>query len=163
MAVCALVSARVRDQAIFDPSWDVQELSEIPSEAFYNAAVYYSAGWEDTGQTHTLNMLRCFALLALTAIQYGNIRKMLLFLGKYHTLVAVHSLHDESNWPRDIGIVETEEMRRLVRHMIRGETSANQSIDLVHVYLGSLFVRHLERCHTLSRRTDQCCIHNRDG
>jgi hypothetical protein len=163
MAVCALVSARVRDQAIFNPSWDVHELSETPSETFYDAAVHYSAGWEDTRQTHTLNTLRCFALLALTAIQYGNIREMQLFLGKYHTLVAIDGLHDESNWPKDIGIVETEERRRLVRHMIQRETSANQSVDLVHVYLGGLFVHHLERRHTVSRTTDQCCIHHGDG
>lgn len=163
MAVCALVSARVRDQAIFNPSWDIQELSETPSETFYDAAVHYSAGCEDSKQPHTLNTLRCFALLALTTIQYGKIREMQLFLGKYHTFVAMDGLHDELNWPKDIGIVETEERRRLVRHMIQPETSANQLLDLVHVYLGGLFVHHLERCHTVSRTTDQCGIHHGDG
>ena len=125
MAACALVSARVRDQAIFIPSWDVQELSETPSETFYNAAVRYSNGCENSKQAYTLNTLRCFALLALTAIQYGKIREMQLFLGKYHTFVAMDGLHDESNWPKDIGIVETEERRRLVRYMIQRKTSAN--------------------------------------
>ena len=162
MAVCALVSARVRDQAIFNPSWDVQELSETPSETFYDAAVRYGAGCEDSRQSHSLNTLRCFALLALTAIQYGKIREMQLFLGKYHTFVAMDGLHDESNWPKDIGIIETEERRRLVRHIIQHETSANQPVDLVHVYHGGLFVHHLERRHTVSRTTDQCSIHHRD-
>ncbi|KAI1611240.1 hypothetical protein EDD37DRAFT_443571 [Exophiala viscosa] len=113
MAVCALVSARVRDQAIFNPSWDVEELSQTPSETFYDAAVQYCASCEDSKQTHSLDTLRLCALLALTAIQYGNIREMQLFLGKYHTLVAMDGLHDETNWPKDIGIVETEERRRL--------------------------------------------------
>jgi hypothetical protein len=115
MAVCALVSARVRDQAIFNPSWDVHELSVTPSETFYDAAVRHCANCEDSSQAHTINTLRSCALLALTAIQYGKIREMQLFLGKYHTLVAMDGLHDESNWPKDIGIVETEERRRLVR------------------------------------------------
>lgn len=118
MAVCALVSARVRDQAIFNPAWDIQELSETPSETFYDAAIRYSAGCEDSVEAHPFNTLRCFALLALTAIQYGKIREMQLFLGKYHTFAAMDGFHNESNWPKDIGIIETEERRRLVRLMI---------------------------------------------
>ncbi|KAK5049426.1 hypothetical protein LTR84_004355 [Exophiala bonariae] len=117
MAVCALVSARVRDQAIFNSSWDVEELSETPSETFYDAAIRYSAGHEDCRKAHSLNTLRCFALLALTAIQYGKIREMQLYLGNYHTFVAMDGLHDESNWPKNIGIVETEERRRLIWSM----------------------------------------------
>ncbi|KEF51102.1 uncharacterized protein A1O9_12825 [Exophiala aquamarina CBS 119918] len=113
MAVCALVSARVRDQAIFNPSWDIQELSETPSEAFYDAAVRCWADYENSSQAHTLNALRSCAVLALTAIQYGKIREMQLYLGKYHTFVAMDGLHDELNWPKNIGIVETEERRRL--------------------------------------------------
>lgn len=150
MAVCALVSARLRDQAIFNPSWDIQELSETPSETFYDAAVRYCSNCEDSGQAHTLNTLRSCALLALAAIQYGKIREMQLFLGKYHTFVAMDGLQDESNWPKGIGIVETEERRRLVRYTSQGHTSANQSAVLVHVYTRSLFIHHLERCYTVS-------------
>ena len=126
MAVCALVSARVQDQAIFNPSWDIQELTETPSEKFYDAAVRSWTNYEDSRQAHTLNALRSCALLALTAIQYGKIREMQLYLGKYHTFVAMDGLHDESNWPKDIGIVETEERRRLVRYTNQGETSADE-------------------------------------
>jgi hypothetical protein len=114
MAVCALVSARVRDQALFNPSWDIQELSEVPSETFYDAAVHTCTGAE-VRQEQSLDILRACALLALTAIQYGRIRELQLYLGKYHALTAVDGLHDESNWPDGIGIVETEERRRLVR------------------------------------------------
>jgi hypothetical protein len=126
MAVCAHVSARVQDQAIFNPSWDIQELTETPSEKFYDAAVRSWNNYEDSRQAHTLNTLRSCALLALTAIQYGKIREMQLYLGKYHTFVAMDGLHDESNWPKDIGIVETEERRRLVRYTNQGETSADE-------------------------------------
>ena len=61
-------------------------------------------------------------------------------LGNTTHSVAMDGLHDESNWPKDIGIVETEERRRLVRCTTQRETSANQSAVLVNVYLGSQFV-----------------------
>jgi hypothetical protein len=36
-------------------------------------------------------------------------------LGLYHSLVAMDALHNEANWPENIGIVETEERRSLVK------------------------------------------------
>ena len=113
MALCALVSARVRDQALFNASYDIGELTEVPSETFYEAAVQASVD-ADARTTQNLDSLRACALLALTAVQYGKIREMQAFLGRYHTLVAIDGLQDESSWPPDIGIVETEERRRLV-------------------------------------------------
>jgi hypothetical protein len=113
MAVCALVSARIRDQALFNTSWDAQELSQVRSETFYEVA-QQACSPSDIGQPHDLNLLRAYALLALTAIQYGKIREMQAHLGYYHTMVAMDGLHDEQNWPKDLGIVETEERRRLV-------------------------------------------------
>jgi hypothetical protein len=113
MAVCALVSARVRDQALFNTSWDVHELSQVQSETFYDAALQACAS-SDVKQLHDLNLLRTYPMLALTAIQYGKIREMQAHLGHYHTMVAMDGLHDEVNWPKGLGIVETEERRRLV-------------------------------------------------
>lgn len=113
MALCALVSARVRDQALFSTSYDVDELTEVASEVFYEAAVQASVGL-GIRATQSLDSLRTCALLALTAVQYGKIREMQALLGKYHTYIAMDGLHDESNWPPNIGIVETEERRRLV-------------------------------------------------
>jgi hypothetical protein len=115
MAVCALVAARVRDQALFNPSWDMGELTNTQSETFYDAAVSVCADL-DTTNAQSLDSMRTCALLALTAIQYGRIREMQAYLGRYHMLVAMDGLHDESNWPRDAGNVETEERRRLVVH-----------------------------------------------
>ena len=60
-----------------------------------------------------LNTLRAHAILALAAIQDGKIRDMHEHLGRYHTIVAMERLHDEANWPVEIGVVETEERRRL--------------------------------------------------
>lgn len=67
-----------------------------------------------TARDHSLNAMRACALLAITSIQYGQIRLMHQYLGRYHALVSMDALHNEANWPRDIGFVETEERRRLV-------------------------------------------------
>lgn len=110
MAVCALVSARARDGAIFNPRWNIESLQGTESEVFYAEAVQQCA---DDTLTSDHNLMRAHAVLAICAIQYGNIRDMHHHLGRYHTLVAMDGLHDEANWPQDIGIVETEERRRL--------------------------------------------------
>lgn len=114
MALCALVSARVQDQALFNTSYDMEELTKVPCEAFYEAAVQASADVTTETSTQNLDSLRTCALLSLTAVQCGKIRDMQRFLGRYHTLVAMDRLQDEANWPTGIGIVETEERRRLV-------------------------------------------------
>jgi hypothetical protein len=61
-----------------------------------------------------LDWMRTCALLALVGIQVGKIEIMHQYLGLYHNLVAMDGLHDEKNWPKEIGIVEVEERRRLV-------------------------------------------------
>lgn len=110
MAVCALVSARVRDGAVFNPRWKINELQRIEPEAYYNEAIRHVGG---DGPKSDINTLRTHAILALAAIQEGKVRDMHAHLGRYHTVVATDGLHDESNWPKDIGVVEIQERRRL--------------------------------------------------
>lgn len=112
MALCALVSSRVRDGSVTNPKWDLQSLQETDPESFYNEAKKQLL---DLTAQSDVNILRAHAILAVAAIQNGKIRDMHQHLGAYHTLVAMDGLHDESNWPRNIGIVEQEERRRLVR------------------------------------------------
>lgn len=112
MAVCSLASARARDGSLFSARWSLAELKDPPAETFYDAArdaVYFTS-------TSALdyNYMRACALLAITNIQSGHIRLMHQNLARYHAVVAMDSLHDEANWPKGIGIVETEERRRLV-------------------------------------------------
>lgn len=112
MAVCALASARARDGAVFSNRFDQELLNEVESETFFDAAKEHILITLVTARDH--NSMRACALLAITSIQYGQIRLMQQHLGMYHTLVAMDSLHDENNWPKDIGHVEREERRRLV-------------------------------------------------
>lgn len=109
-AVCALVSARVRDGAVYNPHWDLSTLQHPPAETLYEAAVKAA---NELPASNDLNLLRAHAILAIAAIQNGNIKDMHEHLGRYHTLVARGGLHDEDNWPRGIGLVEIEERRRL--------------------------------------------------
>ncbi|KAI9155591.1 Quinic acid utilization activator [Paramyrothecium foliicola] len=112
MAVCALVRSRVRDGSVTNPHWDLQSLQEVSPDAFYRAAEAQLRD-SDAQQTSNLNILRAHAILAITSIQNGRVRDMQRHMGTYHTLVAIEGLHDESNWPSEMGIIEREERRRL--------------------------------------------------
>jgi hypothetical protein len=111
MAICALSSARARDGAIFSGRWDLSSLKDPPSESFFTAA---ESAIQKGGAANTdFNDMRACALLSITAIQYGQPRTMHYYLGLYYTFVEIDGLHCEANWPKGIGIVETEERRRL--------------------------------------------------
>ncbi|CAO2649927.1 Nn.00g012190.m01.CDS01 [Neocucurbitaria sp. VM-36] len=111
MAACALSSARVTDNALFNLTWDKQSLLSTTSDVFYQAAINALPKTETPNQS--LDLMRAYALLSLAAMQHGSTRDMQAFLGKYHALVAMDGLHDEANWPKDLTIIELEERRRL--------------------------------------------------
>lgn len=113
MALCALVSSRIRDGSVTNPKWDLEPLHKIQPGLFYDEAKKQLL---DLTTESNLNILRAHAILAIAAIQKEKIRDMHQHLGTYHTLVAMDGLHDEANWPSEIGVVEREERRRLVRY-----------------------------------------------
>ncbi len=112
MSICALASARARDGAVFSERWDLDTLREPSSEVFFDAAGRTIP--KDLTTAPTFNYMRACALLAITAIQYGQVRVMHQYIGLYHTLVAMDGLQDELNWAKQMSIVEREERRRLV-------------------------------------------------
>jgi hypothetical protein len=114
MAICALTSSRVRDGSVTNPRWHLASLRSTDPDAFYLEAQRQLVG-ETSGLD--INVLRAYAVLAIAAIQNGRIRDMHRLIGTYHTLLAMDGLHDESNWPRDIGVIEREERRRLVSRL----------------------------------------------
>ena len=113
MAVCALASARARDGSIFSARWNLAQLRDPPPEAFYDIARDAIPSSMLAAGDH--NCMRACVVLAIYNIQNGQIRTMHQNLARYHAIVTMDRLHDEANWPRDIGIVEVEERRRLVR------------------------------------------------
>lgn len=112
MAVCALVSGRVRDGAVSNMKWDMPPLYALRPAILYEEAKRQLV---DLMTESDIDVIRAHAILAVTAIQEGRIRDVHMHLGIYHTLIAMDGLHDESNWPCHIGIIEREERRRLVR------------------------------------------------
>lgn len=113
MALCALVSGRIRDGSVTNPKWDLESLHKIQPELFYDEAKKQLL---ELATESNIHILRAHAILAIAAIQNGKTRDMHHHLGLYHTLVAMDGLHNEANWPRNIDVVEREERRRLVRH-----------------------------------------------
>lgn len=111
MAICALSSARARDGAVFSGNWDLSSLMEPTSEAFFSAAE--AALPKGSAESRDFNLVRTYALMSITAIQYGQPRNMRYYLGLYHTSIETDGLHDEAYWSKDIGIVEIEERRRV--------------------------------------------------
>lgn len=111
MAACALASARARDGAVISSRWKQADLKDPTSQVFHDAA--RAALPIDVITAYQHDCLRAQALLALTAIQNGQIRTMHQQLGRYHALVAMDGNHDERNWPSDTGVVEIEERRRI--------------------------------------------------
>lgn len=113
MSICALASARARDGALMFEKWDLDTLCELSSEVLLEAARETIP--KDLTTVRSFNYIRTCALLAITAIQYGQVRVMHQYIGLYHAFVAMDGLHDESNWTKQMGAVEREERRRLVR------------------------------------------------
>ncbi|OOQ82252.1 C6 transcription factor [Penicillium brasilianum] len=111
MAVCALVSGRARDGALYSTRWHREELLEPPSEAFYTAAK--DSFPKDLALARGFDYMRACAILAIASIQNGQIKNLQKYSGIYYTLTTMEGLHDEKLWPKDIGPIETEERRRL--------------------------------------------------
>ncbi|KUJ10337.1 uncharacterized protein LY89DRAFT_689616 [Mollisia scopiformis] len=111
MAICALASARARDGALFPGQWEPGHFHHPPSEVFF--AAVKEAMPQDLSAMKGLDWMRTCALMALYGIQVGKIDIMHQYLGMYHSLVSMDSLHDEKNWPQDIGLIESELRRRL--------------------------------------------------
>ena len=150
MSICALASARARDGALVPGRWDKEYFNEPSSQSFYCAA--RDRFPRELSNTRGLDWMRAAALLALLGIQNGKIDVMHQYLGLYHSLVTMDNLHDEKNWPKQTGIVEVEERRRLVSTIYRLKIpDSDCPTVLVNVYFGGLFLDCLGRCDPLSR------------
>ena len=111
LALCALSSARVRDGALYTAKWAPHLLQDPSSEELFEAA--REAIPYDAPLSQEFDYMRACVLLALTSVQYGSPRQMNYYLGLYHSFLSIGALHDEKNWPSNIGPIEIEERRRV--------------------------------------------------
>jgi hypothetical protein len=112
MAMCALASARARDGALYSNHWNLQQLANSPSEAFWSAAKESIP--RDLSAAKDTEYMRTCAILSIASIQNGRIQDMHKYLGTYHTLAVMDGLHDEKLWPKDLDPIVVEIRRRLV-------------------------------------------------
>ncbi|KAF4547421.1 Hypothetical protein D9617_43g040370 [Elsinoe fawcettii] len=111
MAACSLAASRMRDGSITG-SYDHGPTSvHISPEVFIQAAE--SCLPLDITHVTTLDALRAYPLLALSAIQGRRIDVMHKYIGIYFAILNIRQWHDESNWPSTWTSTEKEEMRRL--------------------------------------------------
>lgn len=66
----------------------------------------------------SFNYMRTFALLAILSVQNADIPNFQMYLGRYLTLSAVWSFHQESRWKPDLNDLERDERRSLVSRSI---------------------------------------------
>ncbi|EMC98438.1 hypothetical protein BAUCODRAFT_57745, partial [Baudoinia panamericana UAMH 10762] len=110
MAACAFAASRARDGAA-EGRFTHTDTPEKLSEIFFAAAENIID--RDLKQAKSLDCLRAYGLLTMTAMQYGSVGAMHQHVGTYTTLCAMMHFHDEDRWPGGISPVEREERRRL--------------------------------------------------
>ncbi|GAB7335702.1 hypothetical protein MBLNU13_g08007t2 [Cladosporium sp. NU13] len=66
-----------------------------------------------TAQSHDLDYLRSFGLLAVYSLRASDHGDLGRYLGLCHASIAQHKFHDESLWPKNISTKETDDRRRL--------------------------------------------------
>ena len=118
LAVSALAAARVRDQASLSPL--DSRLAAIPAEAWSRACRANLPMGHSTSKDYadSFNYMRTFALLAILSVQNADIPNFQMYLGRYLTLSAVWSFHQESRWKPDLNDLERDERRSLVSRSI---------------------------------------------
>ncbi len=116
MAVCAIVSARLRDGAVLtyplDPSCS-SSADRPSSEDFYRASI--EAFPVNLTHAKAFDYKRAKALLAILCIQYGDVAQHHTHLGEYLVLASNDGFHDETRWPGGLKEPDLQERRRLVR------------------------------------------------
>jgi hypothetical protein len=112
MAACALAAGRMRDGGITHSNEQDLVLTDLPPKIFHEASENCLPS--DITNITTLDALRAYPLLALSAIQGRQIDVMHKNIGLYFAILSIRRWHDESNWPVSWTATEREEMRKLV-------------------------------------------------
>ncbi|KAI0195490.1 hypothetical protein F4808DRAFT_474576 [Astrocystis sublimbata] len=109
MAISASVAGRVRDGSATNRRLNL--LNHYPSpDVFFEEA---QRQLDLVGEQSNLHVIRSHALLCIAAIQNGRTMDLHKHLNKYHTIIDMYGLHDDSKWPAGMNVFEREERRRL--------------------------------------------------
>ena len=162
MAVCAIVSARLR-HGVEMPQTSHPPLGPSPSSpssgTFYHLAINAFPSSLTSPCANTFNYKRAKALLAIACVQYGDIASLNLHLGDYVTLSHADGFYDETRWPTDLKEPEIQERRRLVSHcasvletvdLTRGQFWSTYTLEIFTAITWGGLVRHRQsQCNVL--------------
>lgn len=114
MSLCAFSAVKAADSVLEGPwtTYIKDSLYVLSPELFFAAAE--SCIPQNIGVLSSLSWMRACALLALYGLHINKVEIMHQYLGTYLSVVTMNALHDEKNWPANIGVVEVEMRRRLV-------------------------------------------------
>lgn len=154
MAICAVSAAKVMVTAISGP-WMTSHLSVPTPEVLFGAAEALVP--QSPSDLNNLSGMRTCAMLALYGLHMNKHDILHRYLGIYHSIVAIGSTHDERNWPVDIGVVEVEMRRRLVRLLVSILYHLlTITLVLVNVLPRGLHSYYLRQSRPNSSRSHQC-------
>jgi hypothetical protein len=128
MSLCAVGAQTAAIGAVFDDTL-LDGFHTPDSRIYFEEAV--SQVPRSIVQSHDLDYLRSFGLLAVYSLRSSNHSDLVRYLGLCHASIAQHSFHDESRWPKDISAIEMDDRRRLFWCIYRLEV--HSSCVLGHV------------------------------
>ena len=111
MGACALVRAHELTTVAHVSSTLSESSGGLETESYFLAASAVMS--QELSNARDLHYLRASGLLALAAFHRGQTTQMHEYLGRFWTLSSADGFTDESQWPQDITLIETEERRRL--------------------------------------------------
>jgi hypothetical protein len=121
-AVCAVVSARLRDGALTNlaflhdlllPSYP-DLIAHAPTAEWFQSETEHLVPKDILVASRSFDYLRATALLAILCIQNGDTEQLQGYLGNYSTMMVVSGFYDEERWDEAISEVQRQERRRLV-------------------------------------------------
>lgn len=110
MSLCAVGAQTAAIGAVFDDTL-LDGFDTPDSSRYFEEAV--SQIPQSITQSHDLDYLRSYGLLAVYSLRAGSHGDLVRYLGLCHASIAHHKFHDESLWPKKISTMETDDRRRL--------------------------------------------------
>jgi hypothetical protein len=110
MALCAVSVQSLTLKAVFDSTL-LGDVVPHDSDSYFTEAV--SRIPVRVPDSHDLDYLRSFGLLAVYSLRSGNKGELHRYLGLCHAWIAQHGFHNEYHWDSSISLLEVDDRRRL--------------------------------------------------
>ncbi|RGP80749.1 c6 transcription factor [Fusarium longipes] len=151
MALCAVSAQSLTLKAVFDIALLVDVYTHDSNTYFDEAVSHIPARVPDS---HDLDYLRTFGLLAVYSLRNGNKSDLHRYLGLCHALIAQHGFQNESYWDCSTSLAEVDNRRRLFWCVYRLEIhSACVMGHIIHLPEAQISVQYPRITPTMKRET----------